>query len=164
MICTITALGSHNKKPLPVAISKHTIGKRSKHCQYSLDNQKSGSNMSGKRTGCWQYVEIWWIFFMEQSPVWGAAEEGGCVVCSDRQTGYRHFLFLLDYNHKNWIIVFIMLFLFLSFLFELEWEWRCVNPADGHDGWILAADGWLLLYLARQRRIPVWACWRALCP
>lgn len=63
-----------------------------------------------------------------------------------------------------------MLFLFLSFLFELftEWEHRGVevsrivqaesNTTDGF------GCGWLIAALFGPKRIPVWACWRTLCP
>lgn len=67
----------NHSSQLPVAISKQTFRKRSKHCQYSLDKKK---NTSGSKYE-WKNAETWWIFFMKYSPI---AEEGGCVVCSDR--------------------------------------------------------------------------------
>lgn len=147
---------------------KHTIGKRSKHCQYSLENQEAIWAVNrGMLTICGNIVNI---LHEVQSHL-----RHGCGKRLCWQTGHRHFLFLPDfssqYNDKNWNIVFIALFLLLlSFLSELftEWEQKGVEVS-----WILQAnttDGFWLWMVDRCSIWPVakefqlWACWKTLCP
>lgn len=76
-------------------------------------------------------------------------------------SGYLHVLFLLDFisqcDDKTGFS--FCLFLLLSFLFELFTE--CPGSCSAAP---LDVDSWLLLYLARCREIPVWVCWKMLCP
>lgn len=171
-ICTIklciTALGLHDKPPSSCYF-KHTVGKRSKHCRYSLDNQKSGSNMenNGALTTCGNTASI---LHEEQSHLsWGRRSAPARWV-------YHHLLFLLGstsrHKHKKktfpiWFVVDVCYFWSLFFpvlaIYRVGavrgWESGVLQESTAVGFWL-----WSLLYLARYEWVPVWACWSARCP
>lgn len=141
------------QNPFPVTISNIEVRKRSKHCQYSLDNRYQEAIWAEKRRSADNMRKH--CGYSSWSPIWGSAEERSCVVCSDRlgiapSSSCR-------ISAVNTIIktelLFSLLFLLLSFLFELftEWEQRGLEVS-----WFLQANTADGFWLRMLNRCSIW--------
>lgn len=140
---------------------KHTIGKRSKHCQYSLENQNQEAIWAEKQQSAdnmWKHCEYssWSTVPFEEllrtEVVLSAVTDW--VLLLPLPDG-----FFLSVNTMIKIELLFSLCYFYSYLSCLSYlqngsteEWRCLescrqNPTQRMD---LAVDGWSLLCLARK--------------